>query len=227
MDLPLDDHGARLPNGDASLAVLTPSHQFPMGGTMTAGRRQEFLAWAAATQSWIVEDDYDSEFRFSGRPIPAMAGFDGLNRTIYVGSFSKIFSSGLRLGYVIPPLELRERFAEALRRFGGKASVTPQAPLAEFMTSGEFYRHLRRVRRHYGRRRAFLLEALARDFSDIGWVKDHQAGMQIVLHLNSGLSDRSGGGGGRQARRHGAGAFPVLQWSSQGEWIGSWVLRDG
>ena len=190
VDMVLDDQGACVPDQEAAFVVLTPSHQYPLGGTMSANRRQEFLAWAGATQSWIVEDDYDSEFRFAGRPIPAMAGFDDLNRTIYVGSFSKVFSSGLRLGYVIPPLALRDRFAEMLRRFGSRASVTPQAPLAEFMQSGEFYRHLRRVRRHYGRRRAFLLEALARDFEDIGEVQDHQAGMQIALHLKPHLNDR-------------------------------------
>ena len=190
LDIPLDDQGACVPDTSAAMAVLTPSHQFPMGGTMSVGRRQAFLDWANAHQSWIVEDDYDSEFRFSGRPIPAMAGFDGLQRTIYVGSFSKVFSSGLRLGYVIPPLELRDRFAVMLRRFGSKASVTPQAPLAEFMQSGDFYRHLRRVRRHYGRRRTHLLEALARDFAKVGHVQDHQAGMQIVLHLKAHLHDQ-------------------------------------
>jgi GntR family transcriptional regulator/MocR family aminotransferase len=189
VDLDLDTQGACLPTQSAALAVLTPSHQYPLGGTMSASRRQEFLAWAKATESWIVEDDYDSEFRFSGRPIPAMAGFDGLQRTIYVGSFSKVFSSGLRLGYVIPPIELRDRFAQALRHFGSKASVTPQAPLAEFMQNGDFYRHLRRVRRHYGRRRTVLLETLARDFGDVGTVTDHQAGMQIVLQLKPHLDD--------------------------------------
>ncbi|WP_370230730.1 PLP-dependent aminotransferase family protein [Cognatishimia sp.] len=190
VDMALDAQGACLPREDATFAVLTPSHQYPLGGTMSATRRQDFLRWASDTESWIVEDDYDSEFRFSGRPIPAMAGFDRLNRTIYVGSFSKVFSSGLRLGYVIPPLALRDKFAQTLRHFGSKASATPQPPLAEFMQSGEFYRHLRRVRRHYGRRRAFLLERLAQDFSDVGEVVDYQAGMQIVLHLKPDLDDR-------------------------------------
>lgn len=190
MDMPLDEHGAVVPDKSAALAVLTPSHQFPLGGTMSAARRQAFLSWARKHQSWIVEDDYDSEFRFAGRPIPAMAGFDGLRRTIYVGSFSKVFSSGLRLGYVIPPAELRDQFAEMLRRYGSKASVTPQAPLAQFMQGGEFYRHIRRVRRHYGRRRAHLLQVISRDFADIGTVTDHQAGMQIVLHLKPNFSDQ-------------------------------------
>ena len=130
VDLVLDEQGACVPSERAKLAVLTPSHQFPLGGTMSATRRQEFLTWANHTNGWVVEDDYDSEFRFAGRPIPALAGFDGLQRVIYVGSFSKVFSSGLRLGYVIVPLGLRERFASVLRQYGGKASVTPQAPLA-------------------------------------------------------------------------------------------------
>jgi GntR family transcriptional regulator/MocR family aminotransferase len=189
VDLVLDEQGTCVPSERAKLAVLTPSHQFPLGGTMSATRRQEFLTWANHTNGWVVEDDYDSEFRFAGRPIPALAGFDGLQRVIYVGSFSKVFSSGLRLGYVIVPLGLRARFASVLRQYGGKASVTPQAPLAEFMRSGDFYRHLRRVRRHYGRRRAALIAALQKDFSDFGSVTDHQAGMQVVLHLRPELRD--------------------------------------
>lgn len=189
IDMPLDDQGALVPDDHARLAVLTPSHQFPLGGTMSPARRQAFLGWARALDGWIIEDDYDSEFRFAGHPIPALAGFDGLDRTIYVGSFSKIFSAGLRLGYVIVPFSLRDQFAEVLTQFGGKASIMPQAPLAAFMQSGEFYRHLRRVRRHYARRRNYLMERLARDFADIGTFTDHQAGMQIVLHLKPSLKD--------------------------------------
>ncbi|UWQ07695.1 MocR-like pyridoxine biosynthesis transcription factor PdxR [Aliiroseovarius crassostreae] len=192
-NLPLDDQGAQLPDLDppARLAVLTPSHQYPLGGAMSPHRRLAFLSWAKAADSWIIEDDYDSEFRYAGRPIPAMAGFDCLNRTIYIGSFSKIFSNTLRLGYVISPNELLPQFRETLRRFGHHASYMPQQALADFMTTGEFYRHLRRVRRTYGDRRQFLLEHLRRDFSSFGSFADHHAGMQIVFHLRPEFKDRA------------------------------------
>ncbi|MBT3142852.1 PLP-dependent aminotransferase family protein [Phaeobacter gallaeciensis] len=189
--LAIDESGAKLPTdaGLTRLVVLTPSHQYPLGGAMSPSRRLEYLQWATKEDAWVVEDDYDSEFRYSGRPIPAMSGFDNLNRTIYIGSFSKIFSNSLRLGYAIVPEPLIARFRTTMRRFGLKASFMPQQALAEFMASGEFYRHLRRVRRNYGERRKFLLERLALEFSQFGYVRDHQAGMQIVFHLTEGCKD--------------------------------------
>lgn len=189
--LPVDDHGAQLPRPDqhVRLAVLTPSHQFPLGGAMSPDRRQAFITWADRTGGWIIEDDYDSEFRYAGRPIPAMAGFDGLNRTIYVGSFSKIFSNTLRLGYLIVPQPLIDRFRTALEQFGLRASYMPQQALAEFIRDGEFYRHLRRVRRTYAERRKYLLDRLTRDFADVGSLVDHQAGMQVAFHLRPDLDD--------------------------------------
>lgn len=186
--LTIDDAGAALPK-KAQLAILTPSQQFPLGGSMTPQRRHEFLRWAEERDGWLIEDDYDSEFRFAGRPIPALAGLDN-SRTVYVGSFSKIFSNTLRIGYAIVPQALLGRFAEVQRQFGTRASMMPQAPLAEFMQSGEFYRHLRRVRRTYGQRRQHLVDALRRDFADIGQFTDHQAGMQIAFHLPQEISDQ-------------------------------------
>lgn len=189
--LKLDAAGACPPQGGdlPRLVALTPSHQYPLGGAMSPTRRQEFLNWARDHDAWVLEDDYDSEFRYAGRPIPAMAGFDRLDRTLYVGSFSKIFSGALRLGYVIVPEPLLPCFGETLDRFGVKASFMPQQALADFIDSGEFYRHLRRVRRIYDDRRRFLLDRLAQDFADLGRVEDHQAGMQLVLHLPDGVSD--------------------------------------
>ena len=156
---------------------------------MSPNRRLEFIHWAKTNDTWIIEDDYDSEFRYAGRPIPAMAGFDQLDRTIYVGSFSKIFSNSLRLGYLIVPDTLLELFRATIKNTGPKASFMPQQALAEFISSGEFYKHLRRVRRIYGERRKFLVNKLSRDFADLGSFEDHQAGMQIVFHLNEGLND--------------------------------------
>lgn len=189
--LHIDEQGAELPGPGSvpKLVMLTPSHQYPLGGAMSPSRRQEFIHWAETHDSWIIEDDYDSEFRYAGRPIPAMAGFDNLNRTIYVGSFSKIFSNSLRLGYIIAPTQVIDAFRETIKRFGVKASYMPQQALAEFMSSGEFYRHLRRVRRIYGERRKYLLTRLTQDFSDYGTVTDHQAGMQIVFNLAASYED--------------------------------------
>ncbi|WP_120499382.1 PLP-dependent aminotransferase family protein [Roseovarius sp. EL26] len=186
----LDANGATIPQGaPPRLVVLTPSHQYPMGGAMTPNRRLEFIQWADAQNAWIVEDDYDSEFRYAGRPIPAMAGFDQINRTIYIGSFSKIFSNSLRLGYVIVPEALLGAMRDTIVQQGQHASSMPQQPLAEFIKSGEFYRHLRRVRRIYGERRKFLLERLEQDFGEYGHFTDHQAGMQIVFHLTGYIKD--------------------------------------
>jgi len=173
----------------ARLIVLTPSHQFPLGGAMSPSRRLEFIHWAEQNNRWIVEDDYDSEFRYAGRPIPAMAGFNRLSRTIYIGSFSKIFSNSLRLGYLIVPEPLIGRFEAMGRQFGIKASYMPQQALAEFIANGEFYRHLRRMRRIYAERRKFLLDRLAEQFHTFGTFNDHQAGMQIAFHLDDPFSD--------------------------------------
>ncbi len=189
--LEIDASGASLPaNADnAGLVILTPSHQHPLGGAMTPNRRIEFIKWAEQQSGWIVEDDYDSEFRYAGHPIPAMAGFDKLNHTIYVGSFSKIFSNSLRLGYVVVPVRLLEQFRSTLVRFGLKASYMPQQALAKFIENGDFYRHLRRMRRIYGERRNFLLERLGGEFSTYGTFQDHHAGMQIAFYLNRQYKD--------------------------------------
>ena len=189
--LDIDDEGAKLPVNRATprFVILTPSHQFPLGGAMSPNRRLDFIRWAEAENLWIIEDDYDSEYRYAGRPIPAMAGFDRMNRTIYAGSFSKIFSNSLRLGYIIVPEVLLPRFCATMNRTPSKASYMPQQALAEFMETGEFYRHLRRMRRIYGERRKFLLNRLISDFAEFGFVYDHQAGMQIVLHLNDEFDD--------------------------------------
>lgn len=186
--LSVEEGGTTLPQR-AKVAILTPSQQYPLGGSMSPQRRHDFLRWAAEQDAWVIEDDYDSEFRFAGSPIPALAGLDN-SRTVYVGSFSKIFSNTLRIGYAIVPASLLDTFAAVQRRFGARASLMPQAPLAEFMQSGEFYRHLRRVRRTYGQRRQFLIEALRTDFGDVGHFTDHQAGMQVALHLRDAFNDQ-------------------------------------
>ncbi len=172
-----------------SMIVLTPSHHFPLGGAMTPLRRREFLQWAEETNGWIIEDDYDSEFRYAGSPIQALAGFDSTNRTIYVGTFSKIFSVGLRLGFLVSPPELISAFSTTLARFGIKAATTSQRALSAFMEKGEFYRHIRRSRRIYGERRKVMLKLLQEKLGDIVTVEDHAAGMQLLAALPDEYDD--------------------------------------
>lgn len=193
--MPVDADGATVPGtGGAArsprLTVLTPSHQFPLGGAMPTSRRHAFLNFAEETGGWIVEDDFDSEFRYAGRPIPALASLDRGGRVIYVGSFSKVFSLGLRLGYLVVPESLQPAFAETLQRFRPKASAALQRPLAAFMADGEFHRHIRRMRRIYAERYRQFLEMLTLRFGEnVRW-QTHQAGMQIALHLAADADDR-------------------------------------
>ena len=192
VNLHIDAGGARLPPAGKPmrLAVVTPSHQYPLGGAMPPERRQMFLHWAQENNGWVIEDDYDSEFRYAGQPITAMAGIDRRDRTIYVGSFSKIFSNTLRLGYIVAPAALVAAFQARLHESPARASTVAQQALAEFILAGEFYRHLRRMRRIYDERRRFLLACLKEDFPCYGTFIDHQAGMQVVLHLHPQWSDQ-------------------------------------
>ena len=192
--LEMDQQGGLPPTQDNSeshpkLVVLTPSSQFPLGGALPQSRRNAFVAWAAQAGSWIIEDDYDSEFRYAGRPIPAMTGLDRVGRTVYVGSFSKVFSNGLRMGFVVIPPNLIEGFSETLQRFGSKASVAPQRPLAEFILQGNYYRHIRRVRRIYADRRRAFLEILQTHLGNLVSFDDHRAGMLIAVRLPDNLKD--------------------------------------
>jgi len=194
--LNMDDGGVGIPGlkksqPPPSLTILTPSHQFPLGGAMSPLRRTDFLQWAELTNSWIIEDDYDSEFRYAGSPIQALAGFDNTGRTIYVGTFSKIFSVGLRLGFLVLPPALVPKFTRTLQRFGVKAATVSQRALASFIDSGEFYRHIRRVRRVYGERRKFLLNLLQEKLGDVVSVEDHAAGMLLLARLPVKYNDQT------------------------------------
>ena len=171
------------------LIILTPSHQFPLGGAMPLGRRLDFLEQAERTGAYIVEDDFDSEFRYSGRPIPAMAGMRESGRVLYVGSFSKVFAAHLRLGYLVVPDGLVELFRKTLADYGVVASIMPQRPLAEFIKCGEFHRHIRRMRRIYGARRKAFFQLMDHHLGDLVSYCDHQAGMTVLLKLPPGRDD--------------------------------------
>ncbi len=184
--------GAELPAAGSrpAVTVLTPSYQFPLGGAMTRSRRLAFLERAEMDDGWIIEDDFDSEFRYAGRPIPALASLDRSQRVIYIGSFSKIFSSSLRIGYMVVPQHLLPEFRRTITEFGQRASVVPQWPIATFIEDGSFHRHIRRMRRIYGERRQVFVDRLREDLPpSVGFV-DHRAGMQIALHFPAHWDDR-------------------------------------
>lgn len=187
LNVPVDEQGLatrRLP-GDhrVRLAYVTPSHQFPLGGTLPIARRQELLAWARRQRAWIVEDDYDGEFRYGQHPIDALASLDTDARVIYVGTFSKALSPQLRLGYLVLPTELQEPFRKAKRLTDRHAPVLEQRTMAALIESGAYERHVRRMRREYERRREALLGAMARELPQGTEILGAAAGLHVVMRL--------------------------------------------
>lgn len=183
----VDEHGlqtARLPgDGIARLAYVTPSHQFPLGGVLPIGRRVELLQWAQRQRAWVIEDDYDGEFRYGQRPIDALQAIDTDGRVIYVGTFSKALSPQLRLGYLVLPHDLVPVFRQAKRLADRHAPLLEQRVLASLIEGGAYERHVRRVRRENERRRTALLEAIARHLPADAHVSGAAAGLHVVLWL--------------------------------------------
>jgi GntR family transcriptional regulator/MocR family aminotransferase len=189
--VPVDAEGLNVEAGiakcpDARLAYLTPSHQFPLGVTLSLARRLALLDWAKRAGAYIIEDDYDSEYRFAGRPLATLQGLDEANSVIYVGTFSKVLFPALRLGYLILPPTLVEAFLAARHFIDIHPPLLEQASLAEFITEGHFGRHLRRMRGLYAERRDTLLGALA----DLPLeLYASETGMHCMGWLPAGLKD--------------------------------------
>jgi GntR family transcriptional regulator/MocR family aminotransferase len=183
--IPVDDHGLvchALPAIRPSMIYVSPSHQFPSGAIMSQPRREELLRYAARHSSWIIEDDYDGEFRYDTAPIPALRSLDSDERVLYVGSFSKTLFPGMRLGYLIAPPGLLEDLRRAKRYDDlGCGSIEQQA-LATFMHSGAFERHLRKVMLELRKRRAALIGALRRFCPEVR-INDSRSGMHMVAWL--------------------------------------------
>ncbi|HET6971843.1 MAG TPA: PLP-dependent aminotransferase family protein, partial [Phenylobacterium sp.] len=157
------------------------SHQFPLGVTLSLARRKALLAWAQKTGAVVVEDDYDSEFRFGGRPLDALQTLDRQASVFYVGTFSKSLFPALRLGYVVTPAWARAALIEARRTADGRGPVDSQETLAAFIAEGHLARHVRRMRKVYGERRDRLLDALDRRMP--GRVLPAAAGLHLALEL--------------------------------------------
>jgi GntR family transcriptional regulator / MocR family aminotransferase len=191
--VPVDDGGLDVAAGirlcrSARAALVTPSHQYPLGVTMSASRRLQLLDWAENSGSWIIEDDYDSEYRYESMPIASLQGLDCNSRVIYIGTFSKVVFPSLRLGYLVVPADLIERFRAARIAMDISPQTFNQMVLADFIREGHFSRHIRRMRLVYGERRSALLESLRRELGDGANVTGGQAGMHLTLSLK-GIHD--------------------------------------
>jgi len=177
----VDDDGMKTDRlVDARLAYVTPSHQFPLGSVMSAARRRQLLAWAHRSGAYIVEDDYDGEYRYDVAPVPALQALDGGERVVYVGTVSKTLSPTLRLGYLVAPLGLAEAFAKVKRLADRHAPSLEQDALADLIISGAYERHVRNARRKNRDRRVALLDALGSDVTVVG----ADAGLHVVAWLN-------------------------------------------
>jgi GntR family transcriptional regulator/MocR family aminotransferase len=189
--VPVDEHGVVVPAGVAAaarprLAYVTPSHQFPLGVQMTLARRLSLLTLARELDTWIVEDDYDSEFRYGAQPVPCLHGIDADGRVIYVGSFSKTLFPALRIGYLIVPADLVDAVRAARRATDIHVPTLDQAVVAEFIEAGDYERHLRRMRQEYRGRRDALLAAAQRHCGGGLSVRPVATGLHAVADLCDG-----------------------------------------
>lgn len=194
--VPVDGDGLDVAAGiarapQAKLVYCTPSHQNPTGVTMNLQRRMALLQWAQANGAWIVEDDNASEYRYRGRPLAALQGIDPTDRVIYVGTFSKVLFSSLRLGYIVLPPDLVQPFVRAHDIGERGTNALLQSAIADFMTEGHFARHLRRMRTLYAARMAVLEQAVARKASDVLELPPIEGGLNRLALLPPGVDDRA------------------------------------
>jgi GntR family transcriptional regulator/MocR family aminotransferase len=212
---PLDDEGIKLSEPafrGARLVYITPGHQFPTGITMSLSRRLQLLDWAGKTGALIAEDDYDSEFRYAERPMPALQGLDRHGLVILMGSFSKVLFPSLRLGYLVVPPDLVDRVAAIISVTSRHAPLLDQAILCDFIAQGHFGRHLRRMREIYAERLSVLLEGTRERLTGLLEISEVEAGLQTAGLLRGGLSGESAA---RAAAKRGVEATP-LSWYCHG-----------
>jgi GntR family transcriptional regulator / MocR family aminotransferase len=193
--VPVDTEGLDVAAGiqrsrTARAALVAPSHQFPLGVTMSASRRLQLLNWARQADSWIIEDDYDSEYRYESKPVASLQGLDDSSRVIYIGTFSKVLFPALRVGYLVIPADLVDHFLAMRHAMDVSPPQLSQAVLADFIAEGHFSRHIRKMRALYGERRGILVESLERDLDSRLRVIGNMAGMHLAVTLPKGCEDR-------------------------------------
>ncbi|MBU3738358.1 MAG: PLP-dependent aminotransferase family protein [Rhodoferax sp.] len=183
---PVDDQGlvvSAIPRRHVTLAYVTPSHQYPLGSVMSIGRRQALLAWAQRHRSWIIEDDYDSEFRYGLRPVDPLQSLDSSGRVIYVGTFSKTLSPQLRLAYLVLPPAIVPTFRHAKQFADRHSPLLEQRVLAELIRSGVYERHLRRLKRDNERRRSTLVAAISAHLGTRAQVEGTDSGLHVIVWI--------------------------------------------
>jgi GntR family transcriptional regulator / MocR family aminotransferase len=219
--LPVDEEGMTLRREamrGARLVYLTPGHQFPLGVTMSLARRLQLLDWAAKTGALILEDDYDSEYRYIGRPVPALQGLDRRGLVLFTGSFSKVLFPSLRLGYLVVPAGLVDKISAMISVTSRHGPLLEQAILCDFITEGHFGRHLRRMRQVYAERHSVLQEGAREKLGGLIEIIGIEAGLQTAAWMSCGLTGEAAAAAA--SRRN-------VEVTSLGEYYQGGVSREG
>jgi len=193
--VPVDQNGldvayAKRHYPNAKLAAVTPSHHLPLGMTMSLQRRLDLLAWAKAHSAWVIEDDYDSEYRYSGAPLASLQSLDQNDCVAYVGTMSKVLFPGLRLGYMVLPQALVAPITQAKAIVDRQTAIMPQMVLADFIAEGHFGRHIKRTRKLYGERQAALLHAIDAHLSAFLSYENTEGGLDLAVHFTKPRSEQ-------------------------------------
>jgi GntR family transcriptional regulator/MocR family aminotransferase len=209
--IPVDRDGLeteRLETVEARLAYVTPSHQYPLGGVLPVGRRHQLLAWARKRDAYVIEDDYDSEYRYDTKPVPPLHALGDSDNVIYLGTVSKTLSPTLRIGYLVVPPQLRSIFGAAKQIMDRHTPLVEQDALASLLESGAYDSHVKRVRRRNAERQRALLDALRSRFGDRVRIDGAAAGLHVVAWFDD-LPQRAEEALIRSARSKGVGIYPV------------------
>lgn len=187
-EIPMKDNGIvieKLPQGKKTVVYVNPSNQFPTGSVMPVGRRYELIKWAVENDSYILEDDYDAEFRYRGKPIPAMQGLDLTGRVVYFGSFSSTLYAAIKISYMVLPQDLMDAFEHNRKMYSQPCSKAEQLCLAFYMESGCYYRHIKKLRHLYAAKLDVAMNLLS-EATDILEPVDSKSGIAIMLRIRSG-----------------------------------------
>jgi GntR family transcriptional regulator / MocR family aminotransferase len=209
--IPVDDEGISVQKlisyrKKARVVYVTPSHQYPLGTLMSASRRLELLDWAEQNRAWIIEDDYDSEYRYASRPLGSLQGIDSSSRVIYIGTFSKVLFPSIRIGYIVVPNELVKKFIQIRETLDIFSPTLYQLALTDFIEQGHFARHLRKMRSIYLHRQNALTRSLRKYFGDSIIAYNTDAGLHLCVFLPQNLDDQKIA---QSAAKHGISIMPL------------------